>query len=421
MPDLYLRRDRSALGRGEIFRPRRRAPRWLLSLTGFTVLAAALVFWQMNTIQPAVLALIGVRSTPTPTLLESARQGDLAFWRGNLTASIDHYRKAFALDPANVDIGYELIRMLIYRSYDDERNRSDIAEAVALAEDLLTANPSNSRAHAIHCYALLRSGQAEAATQSCQQAIRLNGEDPNPYAYLALAYYDLSRYDVAFEAATQALQRDPDGIESNTAYAFLLAASRQPDAAIEHFKKAAARNPRLEFPYFNLAINALGVGLARGDQALTLLAINAYDTVLSLNKRSVKAYTSLCRAYFSQGERNLARDSCRTAVDLDPTYTPAWRWLGEIDYRTAEYEGAIRALSECNAREKDLPPTVRQSACWYFLGLAYVQSGQCERALPIFADMLTWTRETNAVSLANKGAAICGGLPQTAPTPTSGP
>lgn len=413
MPDMHLRRDRSALGRGELFRPRYRLPRWLIALTVITLLGAAFVFWQMNSIQPAVLALVGIRSTPTPTLLESARQGDLAFWRGQLTESIGHYRKAAELDPNNVDISYELIRMLIYRSYDDERNLADITEAGSRAKDLLATNPTNARAHAIDCYALLRAGQSEAAANSCQQAIRLNAEDPNAYAYLALALYDLGRYDVAFEAAEQAILRDPEGIESNTAYAFLLSSSRRQEAALDYFKRAAARNPRLEFPYFNLAIAALGLGLTRGDDALNLLAVNAYETVLSLNKRSVKAYTSLCRAYFSQGERNLARDSCRTAVDLDPTYTPAWRWLGEINYRTAEYESAIEALRECHDRETALPATVRQSACWYFLGLAYVQSGQCTIALPIFQDMFLWTRDDTAVELANKGVKVCGGQPAT--------
>ncbi|MBO9309418.1 MAG: tetratricopeptide repeat protein [Chloroflexi bacterium] len=406
--DYYIRRARSALGKGLIFRARRRRGRSaLVILLSLAALGLGVVFWQLNTIQPVVLAAFGIVQTPTMTVIEAARQGDLAFWRGNLSAAIAHYTHAARLAPTNVDIVYELARMHIYRSYDDERNLADQEAALAYAEQLVAAHPRNGRAFAILCYALARSERSEEAAQACNRAIALNPEDPNPHAYLALAYYDLGRYDVAFEAAQRALRLDPNHLEGNTAYAFLLAAARRPDRALDHFKRAAAYNTRLEFPYFNLGAQALATGLQRGDQALNLLAINAYDTVLGMNRRNVKAYTGLCRAYFATGERNLARDNCRTAVDIDPSYTPAWRWLGEVYYRTMEYERAVEAFDACRALDSQVPPPLRQAECWFYGGLAYLSLGDCKRAMPIFNDVLTWTTSARAIELTNKGVAIC--------------
>ncbi|PJF37026.1 MAG: hypothetical protein CUN49_02430 [Candidatus Thermofonsia Clade 1 bacterium] len=406
--DYYIRRHQSALGKGLLFRERRRRrTALLLALVIVALIGTGIVFWQLSAIQPVVLAAFGIVQTPTPTALEAARQGDLAFWRGNLNAAIEHYTHAARLAPTNVDIVYELARMHIYRSFDDERNWPDRESALAYANQLVEANPRHGRAFAIQCYALVRLARSEEAAQACNRAITLLPEDANAHAYLALAYYDLARYDVAFEAAQRALQLDPNHLEGNTAYAFLLAASRRADQAIDHFKRAAAYNPRLEFPYFNLAAQALATGLQRGDQALNLLAINAYDTVLGMNRRSVKAYTSLCRAYFAIGERNLARDHCRTAVDIDPSYTTAWRWLGEVHYRLMEYEQAVEAFDTCRSLDAQVPAPVRQTECWSYGGLAYLSLGDCARAMPIFNDVLAWTTSQRAVELVNKGVAIC--------------
>ncbi|MFQ3537210.1 MAG: tetratricopeptide repeat protein [Aggregatilineales bacterium] len=406
--DYYIRRDRSALGRGLVFRERRRhGTSALLALLVLALLGLGIVSWQLSAIQPIVLAVFGIVQTPTLTALQAARQGDLAFWRGNLNAAIEHYSHAARLAPTNVDIVYELARMHLYRSFDDERNLSDREAALAYANQLVEANPRNGRAFAIQCYALVRLARSEEAAQTCNRAIALIPEDPNPHAYLALAYYDLARYDVAFEAAQRALQLDPNHLEGNTAYAFLLAAARRADQALDHFKRAAAYNTRLEFPYFNLAAQALATGLQRGDQALNLLAINAYDTVLGMNRRSVKAYTSLCRAYFAIGERNLARDNCRTAVDIDPSYTLAWRWLGEIHYRLMEYEQAVDAFNTCRALDAQVPAPARQAECWSYGGLAYLSLGDCSRAMPIFNDVLAWTTSQRAIELTNKGVTIC--------------
>lgn len=419
MRDYHIRRDRSALTSGRIFRggARRGSPLgWIAVAIGIG--AAALVLWQFNAVQRAVLEVVGVKVTPTMTVLESAHQGDLAYQRGDLNASVAYYEQAVQMSPADVDILYELVRMLIYRSFSDDRNFPDIERAKQYGAQAVQVAPDNPRALAINCFALARAGQSEQAAQTCNQAIRLAPDNADAHAYLAQAYYDLSRYDVASEAARRALELNPQSIEGNTVYGLLLMALRRDAQAIEYFKKAALVNPRLEFPYYNLAIYALAISLNRDDDAMYQTAIRAYDQVLAMNKRSVKAYTSLCRAYFSRGEQNLARDNCKTATELDAAYTPAWRWLGEINYRTMAYEEAVTAFEGCVQHERSLPAGERQSECWVYGGLAYVQMGQCARAMPLFDEVLNWTRSAHMIELVNTGIRLCTGRAPAPPAPT---
>jgi len=417
---VYVRRDRSSLSSGAIFKggSRRRTLRWVYPAVIMMLGVLALVIWQRPVIQPVALALIGIRNTPTPTINESAHQGDLAFWRGDLSTSIFHYRTAAEIAPENLNIQYELIRMLVYRSFDGSVNsQRDITEAIDRATALLLKYPSNARALAINCLALARAGQSESAAQSCNRALNFDPNNSDAHAFLAQVYYDLGRYTDAAEIGKQALDLAATSIEANTAYGFVQLTSRTPEAAIPYFVKAAEYNKQLEFPYFNLALNAFGVGLRQGDDDLYRLAIDAYDTILSVNKRSVRAYTGLCQVYFVTGERNLARDNCITATELDPEYTSAWRWLGEINYLTTEYESAVSAFEECYKREQNLPVDQRQSECWVFRGLSWVQLGDCRRALPIFTETLNWVRSTTAIERINKGIRICTGRAAFTPTP----
>jgi tetratricopeptide (TPR) repeat protein len=146
-------------------------------------------------------------------------------------------------------------------------------------------------------------------------------------------------------------------------------------------------------------------------------AISAYNTILSINRRSVKAYIRLCQTYLNSGEYNRASDNCITATDLDQDSTEAWRMLGEVRYRLSQYTGAIQAFGECWRREQDQPPGRRQPQCWTYHGLAYVLLQRCADGLPLLYDVLIWSNDADAVRLANIGLDRCGGTAPPTPTP----
>ena len=125
-----IRRNRSALGNGLVFGQRRRGiSPWFLLFWLVAMGVVAVIIWQFNTIQPRVLAMVGSAATPTPNTVEYARLGDRAFWSGDLDGAVNNYRMAAQLMPDNVNVLYELTRVLVYRSYGDIRNAGDISEA----------------------------------------------------------------------------------------------------------------------------------------------------------------------------------------------------------------------------------------------------------------------------------------------------
>ncbi|MCC7448287.1 MAG: tetratricopeptide repeat protein [Anaerolineae bacterium] len=415
--DLRIRRDRSVLSDGSMFGRRRRGLQtWKLGLWFVAMGFMGVVIWQFNNIQPKVLGMIGTGATPTPPAIVYARNADLAFQRGDIDAAITNYREAIKQTPNNVDLLYELARMLIYHSYADRRFvNQDVPEAVELGLRAATAAPNNSRAHTIYCFALTTAGKSEDGVRECIRAIDLDNTNSEAHAYLASAYADLQRIDSGLEMAQKAVELNDMSIDAHTNYALILWYKGKFDAALDHFKKAADINPRLEFPYFNLAYFAVGTNRYE-------IAISAYNSVLSRNNRSVKAYTRLCETYYRMGETNLAKDNCKNAITLDKEYTAAYKWYGQVLYTRRDYEDALDNFRICAEQEiaNNIPPSDRLTECWYLRGLAYFLLDECDKAMPIFNDILSWTHDENAIKLTNTGIRKCATAYQglyTTPTP----
>ncbi|MEP7285106.1 MAG: tetratricopeptide repeat protein [Chloroflexota bacterium] len=422
--EMRIRRDRSSLSNGAMFGRRRRGLQpWKLMLWLAAMGFMGLVIWQFDKIQPQVLALVGTAPTATPPAIFFAQAADLAYWHGDLDTAITNYRLAAKQQQTNADILYELARMLIYRSYADRRNAPDIAEAVEWANKAVESNPNSSRAYTIQCFALITDEKTEDAVRSCIRATDLNPNESEAYAYLSSAYFELGRYDTSLDAAQKAVELNDKSIDGHTNLGLALRYKGRNTAALEEYKKAADINPQLEFPYFNLAYFAIGLSTPAGYE----IAITAYNRVLSMNKRSVKAYTRLCETYYRMGETNPARDNCENAITLDPNFTTAYKWLGQVLYTRRNYEDAITNFKTCADQEladTTLKPEDRFSECWYLRGLAFFLLGQCDQANAIFNDLLTWTRDKNAIEKTNIGIRKCADAYQgryTTPTPVPTP
>jgi tetratricopeptide (TPR) repeat protein len=423
--DLRIRRDRSVLSNGSLFGRRRRGiggfkvGLWLLAM-GFM----GLVVWQFNNIQPKVLAVFGSSATATPPAIVYAQAADRAFWRGDLDGAIVNYREAAKQNPKNVDILYELSRMLIYHSYSDRRNAPDVKEALEWATKAVEANPNNYRAQTIYCFALLTDDQTEQAVRACIRAIDLNSRDADAHAYLSSAYAFSTRMDTALQMGERAVGLNDKSIDAHRSYAAALLYKGRYDLALEQYKAAVNINPRLEFPYFELAYFAINRNKYE-------IAIEAYNRVLSMNSRSVKAYTRLCETYYRMGETTLAMDNCSTALTLDDKYTAAHKWYGQVLYTRRDYEDAIEQFKTCQEQEsaENIDPDNRFVECYYLHGLALFLLGDCDNAFPIFTDILSWTHDPNAIRQTNIGINKCNtayqGLYKTPtpipPTPTKPP
>jgi tetratricopeptide (TPR) repeat protein len=212
----------------------------------------------------------------------------------------------------------------------------------------------------------------------------------------------LQRFDASLDEAQKAVAADDNSIDGHRSLAYSLWYKGLFDGALENFEKAVAINPRLEFPYFELA--AFAVGRNKYE-----MAIAAYDHVLSINSRSVKAFTRLCETYYRMGETPLAMDNCRNSITLDDEFTAAHKWLGQVYYTRRNYEGSIEEFEKCARQEQDqgVAPEDRFVECYYLRGLAWYYLDECDDAMPIFSELLTWTHDKNAIDKTNQGIAMC--------------
>src|SRR5262249_44429050 len=124
---------------------------------------------------------------------------------------------------------------------------------------------------------------------------------------------------------------------------------------------------------------------------------------------SVKAYTRLCETYYRMGEPNMAKDNCASAINLDPNYTAAYKWLGQVHYTGRDYEDSIKDFETCTQQQQDanVAPDDRLTECWYLPGLAWFILGYCNKAMPIFTELLQWTHDKNAIDKTNIGINKC--------------
>jgi tetratricopeptide (TPR) repeat protein len=424
-----LRRDQSALYSGWMFKPAKQyLVRPFVLAWGLAMLLMAFVFWQHDAISPYVQTMLGDVAQPTISAVRHAQEADQAFWEGDLNKAADGYRRAANLAPTNTDILYELVRVLIYRSYGDVRNLSDIEEARQWAERALEIAPDNARTNAIHCFAMVRIGDSAAAVRSCLRALDLDADNADAHAYLSMASYDLGRTSTALEEAEKAVQLDPQNIDANVAYARTLAFQGRFGAALRFYETAAGINPNLEFPYFEMAFFAYTLANRNNDESRYRIAIGAYEAVLARNEKSVKAVTRLCQTYLAKGEAPLARQYCQQAVQIDPGYTQAWRWLGEVYHSSRNYEDAVDAFTECQRQEIALgiPEANREPTCWWLQGVDYFILGQCDKARPILEDVLRWSTDDIAIRETNKTLLKCatayeGTYSTPTPVPTATP
>lgn len=421
MTDYRIRRDRSSLGTGAVFNGRRQSNmlKPLLMLNVIVLAIAAFVWWQFPAAQKMALNIVGSASTSTPNAVEYAERADRAFWRGDLTTAVENYRQAALQHPNDVGILYELVRMLIYRSYDDPRNVSDVDEALTVAQQATDAEPNNARAYTALCLAQVSQGLYDEASRTCLRATDLNPQDAEAHAFLARAYEGSLRYDEALTEAQKAVQLDSQSIDANVAYGDLLTTRRRYDQAKTAFENAIKINPRLAFPYFSMGGLNRVMAANLGEPDLLEAAIQNYNAVLSMNRRSIKAYVRLCQTYMAMGEFNLAKDNCTTATTLDVDSTEAWRFLGEVLYRNSAYDDAIKAFAECSSREQLLPEDQRQWQCWAYQALSHVLMQRCTQAYPLLYDLLIWTQTPHAVELANEGLDRCGGTAPPTPAPNA--
>jgi tetratricopeptide (TPR) repeat protein len=397
---MQINRQQSNLSFGRY--SRRRGGGWFFGVWLFAMLAVLMTTFYFNEVQSSAIQFIYGTPTATTNAVTWATQAETAFQLGRMEESVTLYRQAAQLEPSNLDIQFQFVRALIYRSFAGRNFLYLQQEAVTVAEQAVRFYPDDARAQAMYTLALAQVGRSEEAIGAGIRAIELAPQWAEAHAYLSMAYRDQGRWRLAIESGERAAQLDPNSVDAKRALALSLAFVGEFDLAIQSYNDAIRISPRMDALYFELAVYYQ----ARQDYDA---AVAAYDQVLANDPSNVKAYTRKCETYFRQRDDARAQEACEQALALDANFPEAWRQLGMVRYTRRNYEGAIEAFETCASIQEanNAPLDQREIECWYLRGLAFYLLDQCELAVPTLQDALTMFPDENVTRLIYEGLGFC--------------
>jgi len=362
--------------------------------------------------------------------------------------AIDAYRDALEQNPKDAETRAELARILTYSSSllstHEERvarlsdARQEIAQAV---EDA----PDSSNVQAIRALVLDWSATSVATSQEERQDWLAEAEQAatlainlDPNNGLALAFYaevllDQNQLGQAREHAQLAVEQAPELMDTHRVYGTVMETYGEYRFAIEEYKKAAAITPNLTFLYIRIGVvyRALKVyekALEYFDMAVTINQTNGVQDPLP--------YIAIAKTYVRDGEFFVAALNAEKAVEFDPYNANTYGQLGDIYVRSRNYEGAVPvlkcAVEGCTAAENEVGGVavegldlINVEVAYYYARYGSVlaalsRPGQnyCPHALEILGRLEdVYGEDPTLMSIVAENEAICSLLIESNPNP----
>lgn len=426
---MYIKRE--PLGKGGLsFRKRRRRLPVIAIVLYLLILGTAVyVFLHLDEFQPKVMAMVGPEPTATPAASEYLAQAEARYLDGDLTGAADSYRQALELEPENIDVMYELSRILTLTAQLDpllleEQTTVNLDDARAIADDMILLAPEDPRGHAAKSRALDYLGDPQQAAVEAIRAIELDANFAIGHAYLAEAYADLYQLRQAREAAQRAIELDPFNVDARRNYAYVLEFYGDYGGAVQQYLQAIQLHNNLLDLWYGLARNYRASGEIEK-------AVETYGRIITRTPDDPRPYTELGRTYYEIRDDDAAQSTLQSAVALvcdqtqttdgsnatttpveklscprmtyeelarnnydydsallpDEIYEPAWRRLGLVFHTRRNYEDAVAIFEEMVAyyaaqdQKAPIEAYVVLSSAYYYIDQGPDDQPLCDRAI----------------------------------------
>jgi tetratricopeptide (TPR) repeat protein len=155
----------------------------------------------------------------------------------------------------------------------------------------------------------------------------------------ANSLYNAGRYSDAVKEYLQGLKSYPNDFNAYTSLGLSYINLRQPEAAIEVFKRAVSLRPKSALAHSNLSYGYLEAG--RFDEAL-----KAAQEAVELNPRYAIALNNLGYAHLRLGNYNESVNALKAAIEMDETYIKAYSNLGQAYFLLGRHEEAAEILKQ---------------------------------------------------------------------------
>ncbi len=161
------------------------------------------------------------------------------------------------------------------------------------------------------------------AFEDLTRAAELDPTDPRPHHGLGKIYDQLFLREKSEEEYRKAIEADPGYRPSKESLAMLLYEKGKHDEAISILEGLQKETPDDPFVWAELAINATAVG--RHQDAILLL-----ERYNAAKGKQAWGHTHLGRAYAGSGLVDRAEAAYREAIAIDPRFSLAYHWLGQL-------------------------------------------------------------------------------------------
>ena len=170
---------------------------------------------------------------------------------------------------------------------------------------------------------------------------------------LGVRYLEMGMLKEAEDKLQQAEQLDSNNVDVQDALAVLNERLEQPDEAEYHYRKALELNPASIS-----TLNNYGRFLCNAGQYQQGFKLLEQALSMPLNNRKWIAQTNIGLCYLKQGEKKLAEQAFRRALQDNPQYAPALAEMQKISYDDRNYLSARAFLQRYLAVGRHTPQTL---------------------------------------------------------------
>lgn len=316
------------------------------------------------------------------------------------------YERATTLDPKMSEAFLNLGILLV------EKDPGAAVAPLHRAVDLL---PAQSRPRFLLGLAQERSGDAAAATESYESALRLDPSDEETVLRLGSLYLKLKRYAEAESKFRAALTEQPKSLQALQGLAQTLDAQKKPEAAdayraylVARPEDAGARSQLihllLEQQKYDEALAELDRADAGKEPTLDSLRSRAdiqiaqkkwNDSVVTIRKaialapNDAQLHGGLGRVYLQTRDFASAEKEIKAALQIDRSNLAYWKDLSSTYYLGGNYAAAISALDVVAKAET---PGAGE---WFIRALCYDKLNQPKPALEAYQKFLEMDQGKN--------------------------
>jgi tetratricopeptide (TPR) repeat protein len=291
------------------------------------------------------------------------------------TLSIEHYKKAYALDPRASVIGERLAGMYA--------KSQRIRDAVLEAEELLKREPDNVVARRllarIYVHTLgersTPSGSKETIARAIEQyreILRLDPSDIESALWLARLYRFQNDLPHAEEALRSGLAQDSENEELLRQFAMLLLDQSRAEEVIALLGKTADRSSS------SVLLALLGDAYVRVQEPAR--AEFAFGRAVELDSREPEHRRKLAQALLAQGKADAALAQYQSLTELEPAEVQNFLRMAQIYRQLKKLDRAEESL----LRAKQLAPGSLEVI--YGEALLYEAQGRFDDAIRVLAD-----------------------------------